>query len=95
MWGGTFTLIIENKVDAEEQPDQCDDLYENFRNEVAPLFDGRPPALHGESGERGFMVAGGAHGWEAAVDEPRNATTVSDAGDVVRNYLRTLKEQFG
>ena len=38
VWGYDFTLIIENKVDAAEQPDQCDDLYENFRDEIVPLF---------------------------------------------------------
>lgn len=48
VWGGSFTLVIENKVDASEQPSQCDDLYENFKNEKAPLFvfltpDGRRP----------------------------------------------------
>ena len=48
MWGRNLTLIIENKVDAPEQPDQCDDLYENYKDEIEPLFlfltpDGRPP----------------------------------------------------
>ncbi len=48
VWGGNFTLVIENKVDASEQRGQCDDLYENFKNENAPLFlfltpDGRNP----------------------------------------------------
>ena len=46
--GEDFTLVIENKVDAPEQPHQCDDLFSNFKNESAPLFlfltpDGRPP----------------------------------------------------
>ena len=48
VWGRNFTLVIENKVDASEQPSQCDDLFENFKNEKAPLFlfltpDGRMP----------------------------------------------------
>ena len=46
--GEDFTLVIENKVDATEQPCQCDDLYANFKNEKAPTFlfltpDGRKP----------------------------------------------------
>ena len=32
---------------------------------------------------------------EAALNESRPATAVADAVDVVGNYLRTLKEQFG
>ena len=36
--GADFTLVIENKVDASEQPSQCDDLFENFKNENEPLF---------------------------------------------------------
>ena len=48
VWGEDFTLVIENKVDATEQPSQCDDLYANFKNEKAPQFvfltpDGRKP----------------------------------------------------
>ena len=38
VWGRNFTLVIENKVDALEQPSQCDDLFENFKNEKKPLF---------------------------------------------------------
>ena len=37
--GEDFTLVIENKVDAPEQPHQCDDLFSNFKNESAPLVD--------------------------------------------------------
>jgi hypothetical protein len=38
VWGPTFTIIIENKVSAGEQPHQCDDLYKNFRHEQNPVF---------------------------------------------------------
>ena len=104
VWGRNFTLIIENKVDASEQPDQCDDLYENFKKEIAPLFlfltpDGRRPATATKpDAQRAFR----ALSWpevramlEAALNESRPAAAVADAGDVVGNYLRTLKEQFG
>ncbi len=103
-WGQDFTLIIENKVDATEQPAQCDDLYKNFKNEIEPLFlfltpGGRQPSTATTpEAQRAFK----AISWpevramlEAALNESRPATAAADAGDVVRNYLRTLKEQFG
>ena len=104
VWGHNFTLIIENKVDAPEQPNQCEDLYQNFKNENAPLFlfltpDGRKPHTAATpDAQRAFQ----ALSWpevramlETALDESPPATGVADAVDVVRNYLRTLKEQFG
>lgn len=103
VWGRNFTLIIENKVDAPEQPDQCDDLHENYKDEIAPLFlfltpDGRQPhtATTPEARDT-FKVLS----WpevhtmlEAELDESRPATGVADAVNVARNYLLTLKEQF-
>lgn len=104
VWGRNFTLIIENKVDASEQPDQCHDLYENFKHEIAPLFlfltphGGSPFTAITPEAQRAFTSLS----WpevramlEAALNESRPATAVADALDVVRNYLRTLKEQFG
>ena len=32
---------------------------------------------------------------EATLSESGSSTALADAADVVRNYLRTLKEQFG
>lgn len=103
-WGQNFTLIIENKVDAAEQPDQCDDLYENYKAEFAPLFlfltpDGRPPfTATTPAGQRAFKTLS----WlalramvEAALNESQPATGGADAVEVVENYLLTLKEQFG
>ncbi len=104
VWGQSFTLIIENKVDALEQPDQCDDLYENYKNEIAPLFlfltpNGSQPHTATTSGAQSAFKT---LSWpklramlEAALTESRPATAVADAVDVVGNYLRTLKEQFG
>lgn len=104
VWGRNFTLVIENKVDASEQPRQCDDLYENFKNEVAPLFlfltpTGRKPhTATTPRSQRAFKTLS----WpevramlEATLNESAPATARADAADVVRNYLRTLKEQFG
>ncbi len=104
VWGENFTLVIENKVDASEQPSQCDDLYENFKNENEPLFlfltpDGRKPhTATTPCAQRAFKTLS----WpkvramlDTALNESRNKTGVAPAVEVVRNYSRTLKEQFG
>ena len=95
--GDDFTLVIENKVDAPEQPRQCDDLYSNFRNEKAPLFlfltpDGREPRTATTPGaQRSFRTLS----WpvvramiETALEESLPASGAADAVEVVRNYLR-------
>ena len=104
VWGRNFTLVIENKVDASEQPSQCDDLYENFKNEKEPLFlfltpDGREPqTATTPCSHRAFRTLS----WpevramlESALNESRPKTDVAPAEEVVNNYIRTLKEQFG
>ena len=104
VWGRSFTLVIETKVDASEQPSQCDDLYENFKNENAPLFlfltpDGRKPhtatTQRSQCAFRTLSWPGIRAMLEEAMNESRPATGVASAADVVRNYLRTLEEQFG
>ena len=104
VWGRNFTLVIENKVDASEQPSQCDDLYENFKYEPAPLFvfltpDGRKPHT---ATTRCSQRAFNSLSWpevrgmlEEALNKSRSAAEVASATDVVKNYLRTLEEQFG
>ena len=104
VWGRNFTLVIENKVDASEQPSQCDDLFENFKNENEPLFlfltpDGRKPhTATTQRSQRAFRTLS----WpevramlETALNESRPKTGIAPAVEVVRNYLRTLREQFG
>jgi hypothetical protein len=104
VWGRDFTLVIENKVDASEQPNQCEDLYENFKNENAPLFvfltpDGRNPhTATTRCSQHAFKTLS----WpevramlEEALNESRSAAEVANATDIVKNYLRTLKKQFG
>lgn len=104
VWGEGFTLIIENKVDAGEQPDQADDLYANFKTETGPLFlfltpDGREPhTATNRDAQRAFQCIS----WpsvrmmiEAALAESSSRSSSSTGVDVVENYLRTLKEQFG
>ena len=104
VWGRSFTLVIENKVDASEQPSQCDDLFENFKNENAPLFlfltpDGRKPRTattqHSQRAFRTLSWSEVRAMLETALNESRPTTGVAPAVDVVWNYLRTLREQFG
>ncbi len=104
VWGRDFTLIIENKVDASEQPNQCQDLYKNFRKENGPLFlfltpDGRKPyTAKTPRCQRAFHTLSWPHlrtMLEEAMMKSRCPTKAAGAGDVPRNYLQTLKEQFG
>ena len=104
VWGDSFTLIIENKVDAGEQDDQADDLYANFKTVTAPLFlfltpDGREPlTATNPDAQHAFRCIS----WpsvrtmiEAALAESLSAPNSATGVPVVENYLRTLKEQFG
>lgn len=102
VWARDFTLVIENKVDASEQPNQCDDLYCHFEDEKAPLFlfltpDGRKPVTATRPcARRAFQTLA----WsdiasmleDALTDSP--VAAVGDAADIARNYLQTLREQF-
>lgn len=38
IWGEDWMVLIENKVDAGEQPDQCDTYFQLFGEEVGPHF---------------------------------------------------------
>jgi hypothetical protein len=103
VWGEDFTLVIENKVGADEQPDQCDDLYRHFKMERAPLFlfltpDGRQPdTATTPQAQRAFRTLS----WPqiramiaTAHTESLPESRAAEALDVVENYLRTLREQF-
>ena len=104
VWGQNFTLVIENKVDAPEGSNQCDDLYKHFKDENMPLFlfltkDGRCPRTastpHSKCAFRTLSWPKVRAMLEEAFDESQSETGVASAVDVVRNYLLTLKEQFG
>jgi hypothetical protein len=47
VWGGTFTLIVEAKVDAGEGWQQCDRLYERFSMEPGSQFVFLTPVVSG------------------------------------------------
>lgn len=101
VWGEDFTLVVEMKVNAGEQPDQCDDLYENFKAKPDPRFlfltrNGDKPETATGDAKRAFETIS----WpqvrcmiEAALKDPvsKKGTAVS----IVENYIFTLKENFG
>ena len=102
--GEDFTLVIENKVDAPEQPRQCDDLYANFKDETESLFifltpnSRKPRTATSPCARHAFKTLS----WqklrgmiETALTESQPASGSAEAGDVVENYVRTLREQFG
>ena len=104
MWGEAFTLIIENKIDACEQTDQCDDLYKNYKKENKPFFlfltpkGGNPCKVTTAPAQRAFRTLSWPRIREMIETELRKSGQASKAAvavDVVENYLRTLKEQFG
>lgn len=102
VWGRDFTLVIENKVDAGEQPAQCDDLYECFRDEPDPLFvflspDGRPPTTATTDAARAAFKAISWPRVRVMIEDVAGSATsqVTIAAAVVDNYTVTLKEQFG
>ena len=96
VWGRSFTLVIEIKIDADEQPCQCEDLYKNFRREVGPLFlfltpDGRRPrTAYSPAARKAFRVLS----WREVRRVVEHAVLEAPVG-AVENYLPTLKEQFG
>ncbi len=103
-WGNDFTLIIEVKVDADEQLRQCEDLYRNFRHECNPHFlfltpDGRSPtSTSTKEASRAFTNIS----WpevrrmvRSAYDRSVCSSRTSQGTRVVGNYLITLEEQFG
>lgn len=103
VWGKDFTLVIENKVDAKEEPGQCDDLYANFKNEKGPLFlfltpDGRKPCTARTMGAQSSFRTLSWPELRGMIEEELRKSRPASGGtvcvDVVRNYLRTLKEQF-
>ena len=101
VWGEDFTLVIEMKVNAEEQEKQCDDLYENFKGEPGARFlfltrDGGEPTTATGHAKTAFETIS----WpevrrmiKAALDDP--VSREGAAVPIVENYVLTLKENFG
>jgi len=100
VWGERLTLIIENKVDAQEGFRQCDRLFEQFGTEPGARFvlltprGSRPRTATGEAADAfatlSYRQLGAClHAALAAVDqaEPTGSTVASD-------YLKTLEAAF-
>ena len=101
MRGDDYTLVIENKVDALEQPKQCDRLYARFRHEQNAYFlfltpDGRTPKTASGQAKEAFKTASWREVRILLEDSIRACDSMCAPGsDVPINYLRTLREQFG
>ncbi|WP_434040993.1 MULTISPECIES: PD-(D/E)XK nuclease family protein [Sorangium] len=100
--GPALCLVIENKVDAREQPQQCDRLYESFGRAPGALFIFLSP-----SGRAPETAAGAA--WEAfkpmsyadiaaMLREALTATpgkgATAHGREAASNYLATLEKEF-
>lgn len=94
------TLVIEAKVDADESPDQCDDLFTLFADEPDVQFvfltpSGRKPTTaSGEAAEA--FVALSFHQVRALLAGLVAAPSVAEArgASAVRSYFHTLEAQF-
>lgn len=103
VWGEDFTLVVENKVDAEESPGQCEDLYANFKNEPGPLFlfltpDGHPPQTATSAAARAAFTSVAWPTIRGMIEDAIEASprrNRASALAVARDYVRTLREQFG
>lgn len=98
-FGPSFTLVLENKVDAGEQERQCERLYEYFGIEPGAVFlfltpDGRKPHT---------AVGASAEAWRT-LSYPELARMIEEvvaglktpavACSAVQNYLLTLWREF-
>ena len=102
VWGEDFTLVIEMKVNAGEPDGQCDDLYERFKAEPCSRFlfltrkGDEPETATTPDAKQAFETIP----WsqvrcmiEAALNDP--VSRQGSAVAIVKNYVLTLKEQFG
>lgn len=101
VWMNDATVVFENKVDAEESPQQCDILYERFIENVGARFvflspSGRKPATASGEAADAFAAMSFAD-VRAALDEslkgPR-ATGSPWGRRAAEDYLRTLGREF-
>ena len=101
VWMNDATVVFENKVDAEESPQQCDILYERFIENVGARFvfltpSGRKPATASGEAADAFAAIGFAD-VRAALDDSFKATRAATAPwgrRVAEDYLLTLGREF-
>ena len=90
-----FTLVIENKVDAGEQPCQCDRLYEHFGRDPGAVFlflspSGRAPQTASGSAKEAFKpvrYADIARLLEQALTRSAGEGATPRGREVALNYL--------
>ncbi len=102
VWADTFTLVIENKVDAPEGDRQCQRIYNDFSGDPDPIFvllspTGRRP--------RSTETPEAATAWRSlsypALGDLIEAAFTHGARDrgggrgAVVDYLMTLRKEFG
>jgi hypothetical protein len=100
VWGVTFTLIVEAKVDAGESWRQCDRLYDRFSTEPGSQFvfltpSGRPPVTATGPAGNAFVPLSFQHVadcLEAALETRDPA--IGRGTEIARNYLDTLRKEF-
>jgi len=100
--GPGFTLVIENKVDAGEQPRQCDRIFEQFGQDPGARFlfltpSGRKPASATGAAAYAFY----SMSYPTLTRMIRNAHAMAEASgatthgrEVVSNYVSTLNKEF-
>ncbi len=99
-----LTLVIETKVDAAEQPRQCDRIFADHKDDPHVRFvfltpTGRAPEKASERVKAEFVCIGFLQ-VRKLLRETVNRTPASTRGrfelglESVRNYLRTLDEEF-
>ncbi|MCK6590176.1 MAG: PD-(D/E)XK nuclease family protein [Polyangiaceae bacterium] len=103
IFGRGFTVVIENKVDADEGPMQCDRLYQGFASDPGVLFafltpDGRTPRSAGVEAQAAFKTISYRQiiAWlRAAIEEGASKETAGSQGyKTATNYLVTLEKEF-
>lgn len=100
--GPGLCLVIENKVDAGEQPRQCDRIFESFEREPGALFvflspSGRAPETATGSAQKAFQkmsYADIASMLRGALERVLAKGETGHGREVVSNYIATLERQF-
>jgi hypothetical protein len=97
VWGTDFTIVIENKVDANEQSAQCERLYDRFCEAVSTVFvflrpSGARPRTMGraEVCERYRLISYS----DVIADLNASICDCETAAQSVHDYRRTLLGEF-
>ncbi|WP_438014175.1 PD-(D/E)XK nuclease family protein [Sorangium sp. So ce315] len=100
--GPGLCLVLENKIDAREQPQQCDRLYESFCHEPGALFvflspSGRAPVTATGGAREAFTPMSyadiAAMLRDALASAPGKGATARGR-EAASNYLATLEREF-